>query len=130
MTTPSELLALAKLRARLHSPSMAIFATDDWKFAAKLDDLGCLAIRVNPAEDHGCDWSAVAGLHIILAQWRTPLASDSRLASAILCANPKLFETLRRSCWSDVVYDAEGTWTKNLKARDRRSELLVRLSLQ
>jgi hypothetical protein len=130
MQTPSELLALAKLRSRLHAPAMAVFVTDDWGFAAKLDELGCLAIRANPAEHHDCDWSPLAGLHVILAQWRTPLHVDSALASAILGANPKVFETLRRCCWGDIVYDADGQWTKNTKARARRGELLVRLSLQ
>lgn len=129
MTAPFELLALAKLRSRLQSPSMAVFVTDDWSFAAKLEDLGCLAIRVKPAEHHDCNWSPIAGLHVILAQWRTPLAGDSRLASALLAAKPSMFETLRRCCWGDVVYDADGGWTKNLKGRARRGELLLRLSL-
>lgn len=130
MTTPSELLALAQLRSRLQSPSMAVFVTDDWSFAAKLEELGCLAIRVRPTEHHDCDWSALAGLHVILAQWGVTLGEESRLASAILGANPKIFETLRRCCWGDIVCDADGTWTKNTKARARRGELLVRLSLQ
>jgi len=130
MPVPFELQALAKLRSRLQSPTMAVFVTDDWPFASKLEDLGCLAIRVRPTEDHACDWAPVAGLHVILAQWRTPLASESRLASALLAAKPSMLETLRRCCWGDVVYDADGEWTKNLKGRARRGELLLRLSLQ
>lgn len=129
MQTPFELQALAKLRSRLQSPAMSVFVTDDWSFAAKLEDLGCLAIRVKPAEHHECDWSSVAGLHVILAQWRTSLADESRLASALLAAKPSTLETLRRCCWGDVVYDADGQWTKNLKGRARRGELLLRLSL-
>jgi hypothetical protein len=129
MPAPFELQALAKLRSRLQSPTMAVFVTDDWGFAAKLEDLGCLAIRVKPAEDHACDWSPLAGLQVILAQWRTPLEIESRLGSALLAANPSLFETLRRCCWSDVVYDADGAWSKDLKGRARRGELLLRLSL-
>lgn len=129
MQTPFELQALAKLRSRLRSPTMAVFVTDEWSFAAKLEDLGCLTIRVRPSEDHACDWSPVAGLHVILAQWRTSLETESRLASALLAANPSMLETLRRCCWSDVVYDADGRWSKNLKGRARRGELLLRLSL-
>jgi hypothetical protein len=128
MQTPFELQALAQLRSRLHAPSMAVFVTDDWSFAAKLDDLGCLAIRVAPSEHHACDWSPIAGLHVILAQWRVPLAHESRLASALLAANPSMLEALRRSCWGDVVYDARGEWTKNLKGQVRRCELLQRLA--
>lgn len=92
MPTPFELQALAHLRARLNSPDFPVFVTDDWLFAAKLDDLGCLAIRVKLAEDHACDWSPLAGLRVVLAQWRTPLATESRLASALLAANPALLE--------------------------------------
>lgn len=130
MRTPFELLALAKLRSRLQAPAMTVFVTDEWSFAAKLEDLGCLAIRVRLQDDHACDWSSIAGLHVILAQWRTPLAKDSRLADALLAAKPSLFETLRRCCWGDVVYDADGVWSMDLKGRARRSELLLRLSLQ
>lgn len=130
MPTPSELQALAHLRSRLHSPDFPVFVTDDWQFAAKLEDLGCLAIRVRPAEDHACDWSPIAGLRVVLAQWRTPLAKESRLASALLAAKPALFETLRRSCWADVVHDADGEWSANLHARSRRAELLLKVSLQ
>lgn len=130
MPAPFELQALAHLRSRLNSPDFPVFVTDDWQFAAKLDDLGCLAIRVKPAEDHECDWSPIAGLRVVLAQWRTPLDVESRLASALLAARPALFETLRRSCWADVVYDADGEWTANLNARARRGELLLRVSLQ
>jgi hypothetical protein len=129
MQTPFELQALAKLRSRLQAPRMTVFVTDDWSFAEKLDGLGCLAIRVRPADHHECDWSPIAGLHVILAQWRTPLAEESRLASALLSAKPSLLETLRRCCWGDVVFDADGQWSKDLNARGRRTELLLRLSL-
>lgn len=129
MPTPFELQALAHLRTRLHAPTFTVFVTDDWRFAAKLEELGCLAIRVHPTQDHDCDWTPVCGLHVILAQWRTPLAKETRLGSALLAARPALFETLRRSCWGDVVYDADGDWVKNLPGRARRADLLVRLSL-
>ena len=130
MQAPNELQALAKLRSRSQSPRMSVFVTDDWQFAAKLDDLGCLAIRARPSEDHACDWSPLAGLHVILAQWRIPLAKESRLAAALLGARPSLMETLRRCCWGDVVYDSDGKWSMDFKARGRRAELLLRFSLQ
>ena len=109
---------------------MTVFVTDDWRFAEKLSEFGCLAIRVQPTGHHACDWSSLAGLRVILAQWRTPLVKDSRLADALLAARPSLFETLRRCCWADVVYDADGAWSMDLRGRGRRAELLLRLSLQ
>lgn len=129
MPAPFELQALAHLRSRLHAPTFTVFVTDDWGFATKLEDLGCLAIRVHASQDHDCDWSPIAGLHVILAQWRTALAKEMRLASALLAARPALFETLRRSCWGDVVYDADGAWKENLQGRRQRGELLLKLSL-
>lgn len=128
MQIPFKLQALAALRARLRAPTMAVFVTDNWRFSARLEALGCLAILANPLEDHACDWSPIAGLHVILAQWKTPLADESRLASALLAAKPSLFETLRRNCWGDVVYDAGGKWAKDLRGNMRRGELLLELS--
>lgn len=127
MPAPSELQALAFLRSRQQVPAMAVFVTDDWRFAAKLEDLGCLAVRVRPSEDHGCDWSPVAGLHVVLAQWRTGLAQESRLAQALLFARPAIMETLRNTCWGDVVVDDDGAWSANIVGRQRRSELLLNL---
>jgi len=127
MPAPSELQALAILRSRQLAPAMTVFVTDDWRFAGKLDDLGCLAIRVRPTEDHAWDWSPVAGLHVILAQWRTSLAQDARLAQALLTANPAVLETLRQTCWGDVVVDDDGRWSNDIMARHRRSDLLQKL---
>lgn len=129
MPTPSELQALAVLRARQLSPSMAVFVTDDWRFAEKLADLGCLAVRVRPSEDHACDWSPVAGLHVVLAQWRTPMAQEARLAQALLVAKPAVMETLRPTCWGDVVTDDDGHWSRNIVGRQRRAELLLKLAV-
>lgn len=128
MQTPFKLQALAVLRTRLRVPTMTVFVTDNWRFSARLEALGCLAILVDPLEHHACDWSSIAGLHVILAQWKTPLADESRLASALLAAKPSLFETLRRCCWGDVVYDADGQWSKDLRGNMRRGELLLELS--
>lgn len=74
-------------------PAMAIFVTDDWRWAPRIEDLGCLVIRVIAGRDWECDWSPVTSLWVILAQWRTPLRRDNRLAQALLAARPRLLET-------------------------------------
>lgn len=66
--TPRELVALTNLRRRGQAPDLAVFVTDDWSWAARLgDDLGILAIRVRNADDHAHDWSALAGLWVVLS---------------------------------------------------------------
>jgi hypothetical protein len=74
-------------------PAMAIFVTDDWQWAPRIEDLGCLVIRAVAGRDWACDWSALRNLWVILAQWRMPLSRDSRLASALLAAEPSRLET-------------------------------------
>lgn len=134
--TPLELTALADLRQRGQAPELSVVLVDDWNCAPRLADGGFLAIRVNPANDWDCDWSPLAGLWVILAQWRTSLRDETRLACAVLAANPRIFETLehRRGGYPDqlgavistIVLDTEG-WMQRTRARGRRDELLFRL---
>lgn len=64
--TPLELQFLRDLRRRGQSPGMAVFVTDDWGFANSMEDIGTLMIRVRSITDLDHDWSALAGLWVIL----------------------------------------------------------------
>ncbi len=90
MPTPSDLRVLAALRHRGQCPTLSVMVTDEWRWQSVLESLGMMVIRVQ-AGDSGADWSPLAGLGVILCQWRT---SGPELAQAILAANPLRFELL------------------------------------
>lgn len=65
--TPIELQYLRDLRRRGQAPELAVFVTDDWRFAEKItDEIGAMMIRVHGITDLDYDWSAVAGLWVVL----------------------------------------------------------------
>lgn len=65
--TPIELQYLRDLRRRGQAPDLAVFITDDWKFAGKItNEIGSMMIRVSDGGDSDYDWSPLAGLWVIL----------------------------------------------------------------
>lgn len=120
MRTPSELALLAVLRKRGQCPTMTVFVTDNWKWADKLEELGCLAIRVRDGADAEHDWSPLAGLSVMLLQQK---ARDyAALGQAILAANPSDFETFEVPRVSRVVC---GGWL-NWEGQAERNYLLIK----
>jgi hypothetical protein len=119
MRTPSELALLAVLRRRGECPTMTVFVTENWKWADKLEDLGCLAIRVRNADDWEHDWSPLCGLPVILLQRYGDYAA---LGQAILAANPADFETWRMPKGGQLVC---GT-PLPVRDRCRRDELIAK----
>lgn len=63
---PYELTTLHNLRRRGQCPKLPVFVTDVWDWRERLQDIGCLAIRVRNPADHEHDWSALRGMHCIL----------------------------------------------------------------
>lgn len=92
--TPYELRALANIRRRGQSPTLAVFVTDDWSKATQLtDDVGVLAIRVRNARDFEHDWAPLAGLWTYLwLRWAKP-PELADFSAAILRANPAKLTT-------------------------------------
>lgn len=117
--TPRELELLAALRRRSQCPTMTVFVTENWRWADKLEDLGCLAIRVRNCDDWDHDWSPLAGLSVILLQ---RFGDYAALGQAILAANPADFETYQLPKGSQVVC---GTWL-TIRDRCRRDELIAK----
>lgn len=65
--TPVELTYLRQLRRRGQAPELAVFVTDDWRFADRItDEIGSMMIRVRSITDLEHDWSPIAGLWVIL----------------------------------------------------------------
>lgn len=65
--TPIELQYLRDLRRRGQAPELAVFITDDWRFAERMtDEIGSMMIRVRGIADLNYDWSAVAGLWVVI----------------------------------------------------------------
>jgi hypothetical protein len=124
MPTPSDLRILASLRHRGQCPSLAVMVVDDWRWQSVVEDLGMMTIRVRPG-DAAADWSPLAGLWVILCQWRIQGAD---LAQAILAANPLRFETLDTRPYkirSTVVWDGTGN-PMTYRERERRDFLLAK----
>jgi hypothetical protein len=119
MRTPSELAILRALRSRGQCPTMTVFVTECWKWADKLEDLGCLAIRVRNCDDWDHDWSPICGLSVILLQ---RFGDYAALGQAILAANPADFETYRLPVGSQAVC---GTWL-SFHDRTRRDYLIAK----
>jgi hypothetical protein len=97
---------------------MTVFVTECWAWADKLEDLGCLAIRVRNCDDWQHDWSPLAGLSVILLQRAGDYAS---IGQQILAANPADFETFT------LRHGARHVCGKRLPYREmcRRDELLA-----
>lgn len=119
MRAPSELALLRELRRRGQCPTMTVFVTENWKWADKLEDLGCLAIRVRNCDDWEHDWSPLCGLSVILLQ---RFGDYAALGQAILAANPADFETYQLPKGSRVIC---GTWL-TIRDRCRRDELIAK----
>lgn len=119
MRTPFELEALRILRRRGQCPTMTVFVTDCWAWADKLEDLGCLAIRVRNPQDAEHDWSPLSGLSVILLQRRGNYAA---LGQAILAAGPADLETYQLPKGSRTVC---GTWLTPYE-RSQRDILLAK----
>lgn len=115
---PRELSLLAELRRRGQCPTMTVFVTDNWQWADKLEDLGCLAIRVRVA-DFNHDWSPLCGLEVILL---VRFGDIAPLGQAILAANPAKFETFTLREGAQLVCGSRLPH----RARWRRDELLVK----
>jgi hypothetical protein len=98
---------------------MTVFVTDFWPWAVKLEDLGCLAIRVTGPGDCEHDWSALCGLSVILLQRHGDYAA---LGQAILAANPADFETFTLRHGATLVCGGYLPIDK----RCRRDELIVK----
>lgn len=123
MPTPSDLRVLATLRHRGQCPAMTVMVADDWRWQSVLEDLGVMVIRVRPG-DADADWSPLAGLGVILCQWRIGSAD---LAQAILAANPlrfELFDARPFRVRSTVVWDGTGQ-PMTYRQRERRDYLLA-----
>jgi hypothetical protein len=124
MPTPSDLRVLAALRHRGQCPALSVMVADDWRWQSVLEDLGVLVVRVQPG-DHDADWSPLAGLAVILCQWRNV---GAELAQAILAANPirlELLDTRPNRIRSTVVWDGTGQ-PMTYRQRERRDFLLAK----
>ena len=95
MRAPSELQMLGELRASGKAPTLPVWITNNRVLAANIARCGALAIVV--VSDHWeCDWSALAGLDVILATsfYATPVGT--RLCVAIRECRPR-----RLRAWID-----------------------------
>lgn len=119
MQTPFELQALATLRRRGQCPSRVVFVTDNWAWASKLEDLGCLAIRVRSPSDADHDWSPFNGLTVVLLERSGNYAA---LGQAILAAGPLTLETFTLNRGTVHVCGEQ----LQIHARMRRDYLLVK----
>lgn len=123
MPTPSDLRTLAALRHRGQCPALTVMVADDWRWQSVLEDLGVMVIRIQPG-DHDADWSPLAGLGVILCQWRV---AGAEMAQAILAANPLRFELLDtrpQRVRSTVVWDGSSR-PMTYRQRERRNYLLA-----
>jgi hypothetical protein len=82
------LSSLAGFRRQGKAPALPVFVTDLREpFTSNLTGCGCMVIEVWQGPDW--NWSALAGLEVILA-WRNPSSDFSRkTALAIRDANPR-----------------------------------------
>lgn len=92
MRAPSELRLLENLRSNGQAPKLPVWVVNDRDFAHRLMDSGELAILV--VSDHwACDWSAIAGLCVIIHTSFEATPVGTRLAVAIRNAKPRSLET-------------------------------------
>ena len=86
MQTPFNLGRLRLYRRAGQAPSLPVFVTHNWQLSTNMEQAGVMAIRVKP-DDARQEWSAVAGLDVILAIPEAPVWFA--LAKAIRDANPR-----------------------------------------
>lgn len=92
MRAPSELQMLAKLRARGEAPTLEVWITNNRMLARNLTNAGLLAIIV--VSDHWeCDWSALAGLDVVISTTFENSPAGTRLAVAIREHHPDSLHT-------------------------------------
>ena len=90
MPAPYDLAVLHALRKRGQCPHLPVFVTDSWDWQRRLQDFGCLAIRVQNPSDSEHDWRAVGGLHCMLLE---RMGNYAALGQALLAAAPAVLET-------------------------------------
>lgn len=90
MRAPSELLFLVELRAGGQAPELPVWLTNSAMLKRNLTEAGCLVIPV-VSDQWACDWSALAGLDVIVAVsfYATPVGT--RLMLAVRDQSPRRF---------------------------------------
>ena len=88
MRAPSELQLLAELRSRGQAPELPVWITNNATMRVNLTAAGMLAIPVR-SDDWELDWSALAGLDVVLAVSFIDTPVGTRLAVAIRDAQPR-----------------------------------------